>query len=113
MNKLSIFLVFTLFFCSNRKEKPLLDNNNFIEVNFLQKGIKFPISNPCGLIISDGNRKDRHHKIIKEVEIIKKFNEYYSELTVDKEQKSLDLDFSFSKLSDLQQKIYTAKNEYD
>jgi hypothetical protein len=30
-----------------------------------------------------------------------------------KEQKILDLDFSFSKLSDLQQKIYTAKNEYD
>lgn len=30
-----------------------------------------------------------------------------------KEQKSLNLDFNFSKLSDLQQKIYTAKNEYD
>jgi hypothetical protein len=83
-----IFLI--LFsFCSNKKSNPNISKES-LEISFIQKGFKSPMTISCAVLNSNEFVKSKHFKSINENETIDEFERLFSKLSINKEQGDID-----------------------
>lgn len=86
----TLLIIFFFGFCSNKKTDTTISDDT-LEVSFIQKGVKSPMTIPCWMINSTEFKNSKHHKLINDPKTIDNFKKLYSELSVIKEQSDIDV----------------------